>query len=1254
MQMIRNDKNNFFSKHSYLLVAAAWLVTISFIIDNYWSGTSTIGSMQKIIQQDVQAKQKDFVSVCRDTDLLNNLIGQKYSAATLQHLVDKKYFIFVYLHTEFNGDVPVFWNTQTVQPDEAVLKADTSRLRKLSNGWYVTDKKNQKSANGNLYKIITLIPVKWDYYIQNKYLQNSFVAIDNADKKFDISFEQGQPVNSIEGKTIFYIRQLNAGIATENTIALWLRIIAALLILYLVHLYANFIVKTRGFVMGVAALVIPILFFRILSYYLPVPIHFRQLELFDPSVYGSNMVLRSLGDLLINALLFVWIILFVRYHLQEADLKISQLSTTKKNIAFAILIFIMILVTILCAHVVRSLVADSQISFDVINFFTLTRYSIIGFIVLCSLATGYFFFFQIILYVTEFINGKNPLALYVTLAVAGLILLTFRLTSPLIDFDLITLIWLLLFVYLINHDYFSLLASKLISSRFIFWIFFFSVSIMAVIVWGNRQKEISNRKHFAENLANKADPSVEIMMNSILTDLRNDYLVDVFSRFHNEKDNRFLKDSMINESFSGFMNKYDTKIYTYDGAGNALYNEDSTDLNTLNAIIETQAKPTNTQGLYFYDVSYDRFNYISKKQVTDTAGNILGTVFILSKPKSNKGDALYPELFAKGNLNSIESSPSYAFAVYNKNNLSTSHNDYPFPTVIKNFRLSNNAFIIKKINGYSELWYKANEEKIVVIAKRDSIFMECITLFAYLFCAFLLVTVILRGINLLFVSRFNFKKITELWHLTIRNQVHGTIILISALSFIIVGITTILFFIDRYHNNSREKLSRTIEVMQNEVRNKLDKFSVFDDEVKIYDLVSNQNLTQTINQIAEIHAVDMNLYDLNGDLKVSSLPLPYDKGIVSTKMDPVAFYHLSKIKDVQFFQEQQIGKLKYLSNYVPVRDANGTEYAYLNIPYFESQTDLQEEISNFLVTIINLNAFIFLIAGIIALFITNRITRSFSVITDKMKQVNLGKINEEIVWGKKDEIGDLVKEYNKMVKKLDISADLLAKSERQGAWREMAQQVAHEIKNPLTPMKLNLQYLQMAIDSNSPDVRNISVYVSKILVEQIDHLSQIAGDFAQFANIGKSNYQQFNVNDSILHMTSLYAVDNKLQIRLKLYTDDLYIMADRTEINRVLNNLLQNAVQSIPEDRTGEIEIETYLNNDMVTIKITDNGSGIPTEMHSKIFTPNFTTKTSGTGLGLAMCKGIVEKANGNIWFKTEIGKCTSFFVELPLVKPIS
>jgi nitrogen fixation/metabolism regulation signal transduction histidine kinase len=438
--------------------------------------------------------------------------------------------------------------------------------------------------------------------------------------------------------------------------------------------------------------------------------------------------------------------------------------------------------------------------------------------------------------------------------------------------------------------------------------------------------------------------------------------------------------------------------------------------------------------------------------------------------------------------------------------------------------------------------------------------------------------------------------------------------------------------------------------MENEVRNSLSELSVFDDVIKIYDEGYKQKLEQTIAKISEIHAADINLYDLDGNLKASSLPLPYNRGIVSTKMDPLAYYHLNKQKEVQYFKEEQIGRLSFVSNYVPVIDETGREYAYLNIPYFTSQSKLKLEIANFLVTIINLNAFIFLIAGIVALFITNRITRSFSFISNKMKEVNLGSVNEAIDWKRNDEIGDLVSEYNKMVGKLDASANALAKSEREGAWREMARQIAHEIKNPLTPMKLSLQYLQKAISNDAGNIKELTANVAQTLVEQINHLNQIAGEFSQFANIGNPRNEVFDLHEVLYQLIQLHRMDERLQLDCEPLPNPVLIEADRTHINRLFTNLIQNAIQAVPDGRIVQINIEEILKPNKILIKITDNGEGIPESMRSKIFTPNFTTKTSGTGLGLAICKGIIEHAKGNIWFETKTGTGTIFFVELPVV----
>jgi signal transduction histidine kinase len=1235
-----------------LLIAAAWLFTFAFIVDNYWSGNSPSNAAQKAIQKDINNKLVESNEFFTDSTLINKVINGSYSEAELQKLVDKNYFIFIYRIGPNDGKLhPVFWNTQIIAPDIFVLHSDSGiGFRKFLNGWYVTNRKTFQSSQGVFYKIIFLIPVKWNYYIQNIYLHNSFVAENNIEKAYDISLTPTRyTIKDLQKNTLFYLKQSTDPVLHDNVLALIFRILAAIFVLVFIHRIAQYYVQKKGFRTGLAILVIPLIILRTLSYVFPVPFNFKNLELFDPSIYGANFILRSLGDLLINSILFIWVVLFVRSHFKFDFSKIKFKSEVARYSAIIFICALMVLFTLGGGYTVQSLVADSQISFDVINFFTINIYSVISFLVLSCVATGYFFLITILLQPLNIFVGQKRYQLYLILAVVGLMFLTFNLHSPYLTFHLATLIWLLLFVYLLNFRFLLLQAYNLVSSKFIFWVFFFSVSITAIIVLQNRTKELEERKHFAENLANKADPSGPVIVSIILKDFNNDYLSNVFYRFNNPYENRYLKDSLINENFSGYLDKYDTRIYTFNAAEMPLYNEDSTTFNALNAIIQTQGQPTDIPELFYYDISYDRFNYISKKEVTNADGLKLGYVFIISKPKRYKSDALYPELFSKGNSNSIESSPVYAFAVYNNNKLSSSYNDYPFTTNIDNNDFTYNEFRIVKNGGYEELWYKANADKVIVIARQDRFFVESVTLFAWLFCSFLLIAIFFNLAHHFLTEKISNPDFKSLFQLNIRTQVHGTIILISVFSFIVIATTTILFFIDRYHSNNREKLSRTIHVMENELRSSIDTMPINNYQLVALDSLAGNKLAETINKISNVHATDLNVYDLNGNLKVSSVPLPYNKGIVSEKMDPVAFYHLSKLKDVQYFQEQKIGSLQYLNNYVPVRNESGKEYAYINIPYFESQNKLQDEISNFLVTIINLNAFIFLIAGIIALFITNRITQSFSLISDKMKKINLETGNEEIVWNRKDEIGALVNEYNKMVKKLDVSAKMLARSEREGAWREMARQVAHEIKNPLTPMKLNLQYLQMAIEKNSPEVKNISLYVSQILLEQIDHLSQISGDFAQFAKIGNTKNQVFDVNQMLENSITLYSTNDEVIVNAEIYPHEILIEADKTQINRLFTNLLQNAVQSVPDHRQVTLEIKSELHDNKVLISIKDNGNGIRAEMVNKIFAPNFTTKTSGTGLGLAMCKGIVETLNGSIWFKTKEGEWTCFYVELPV-----
>lgn len=1226
------------------MLAAAWLFTLSFIIDNYWAASSSSNAVAKNLSQYIHTIQKDFQQVASDSRLQNEIALNKLTEENLDELVHKNYFLFFYN----NPGKLVFWNSQTILPDTAILQTtDSLGFTKLQNGYYAW----QKHKGKNL-QIVALIPVKWNYIVINEYLQNNFVLKNITHSAFIVSpvIAGNATVLSLNGQKLFSIIDKNKDPNFRNNIAsVWIRLFACLLVFFVIHLISLYFLRKRGLVFAAVFLFISLFIFRAAGYFFSIPLNFRQFELFDPTVYGSSAILRSLGDLLINVLFALWFISFLRRFLLQSKINpLTKLGLPVKWLCTLVSAFILVSATFVCSHIIRSLVSDSQISFDVINFFSLNQYSVIGFLVLSCLGIGYFFLSQAVMFIYRSFF-PNSLSLFIFMVcLLALTYLSVLIGSLSGGYELYLLLWLLIFVYLLNSVNIVFITDKLIVSRMIFWIFFFSVSITAIIIRENKIKELQNRQHYAEILAAKSDAASEVLLNSMLTDFKEPFLANNFYKFKDSSLGSFFRDSLINSNFSGYTNKFNTRILVFDGAESPLFNDDATSYNQLNTIINTQANATAVEGLYYYDVAFDRFNYISKKTIIDSAGRLDGYVFILVTPKMVSNEKISPELFGKGIYNSIENTTAYSFAIYSGGKLINSHNDYPFASQLPDRYFANHLFLLINKKNHSELWYNAGADKYVVIVQENRVFLESITLFSYLFCGFLLVFVVSRMLSILFTSGPYLRRITDNLRLNIRSQIHGTIIFFSILSFVIIGVATILFFINRYESNNREKLSSTIKIMERDLKKSLSPNWALDDTLRMNSLNSFEN---TIRQIADIHGVDVNLYSLNGDLKASSLALPYLKGVVSIKMDPTAYFHLHHEKEVQFFQKEKIGNLNYLSSYVPLIDSNGNERAYLNIPYFTSQSNLKQEISNFLVTIINLNAFIFLIAGIVALFITNRITHSFSLIGEKMKRINLATQNEKIQWDRDDEIGKLVDEYNKMVDKLDKSAEALAKTEREGAWKEMARQVAHEIKNPLTPMKLSIQFLQKSIDTQAPNVKDLSDKVSQTLIEQIDHLSAIANEFSQFANIENSKKEKMDLSEALRSVKNLYTNDTQTIFNWNISAGPVYILADKTQINRLFNNLIQNGLQAVPEGRVPEISITEDIFENHILIKVKDNGIGINKELQPMIFVPKFTTKTSGTGLGLAMCKRIVEQINGEIYFDTIPEFSTTFFVKLPLLK---
>jgi two-component system, NtrC family, nitrogen regulation sensor histidine kinase NtrY len=408
-------------------------------------------------------------------------------------------------------------------------------------------------------------------------------------------------------------------------------------------------------------------------------------------------------------------------------------------------------------------------------------------------------------------------------------------------------------------------------------------------------------------------------------------------------------------------------------------------------------------------------------------------------------------------------------------------------------------------------------------------------------------------------------------------------------------------------------------------------------------------LNRELARMSNIFRTDINIYGNQGNLLTSSRPEIFSRGLVSERMNSRAFNEIFNNYQINYFQPEEIGEMLYLSAYKPVINKTGDYLGVINLPYFIRQDRYSQELSTIVVAFINLYVLLLLASIIVAVFIANQITRPLVLIQENLRKMQLGKRNEPILYNRDDEIGSLVKEYNKKVDELSVSADLLARSERESAWREMARQVAHEIKNPLTPMKLNIQHLQRTRGKGEEYEKFID-RVTDILIEQIDNLSNIATEFSNFAKIPTARNQVFYLAEQVGKVIDLFDTHQKVKLEFRSNgMDYIRVNADRDQVSRAIINLVKNGLQSIPDDSEGKITISLSRRDHMAVIAVADTGEGISEELRDKLFSPSFTTKSSGMGLGLAIVKNIVENFAGHVWFETEHGKGSTFFIEIPV-----
>ena len=533
------------------------------------------------------------------------------------------------------------------------------------------------------------------------------------------------------------------------------------------------------------------------------------------------------------------------------------------------------------------------------------------------------------------------------------------------------------------------------------------------------------------------------------------------------------------------------------------------------------------------------------------------------------------------------------------------------------------------LNGYSYIRY--NQDDDISIIKINDIpgILRPLSLFSLFFVITGFIFFIIAVLNSTFgflpaVIELNFIGI-----FTLKDRIQFSIIGLLIISFLILGVLTFHYFHNFFEENQKEKAELFSSLINSEIEHQesvvdlsfiMDRLFLFERERNV-DLFLYDTDGKLINDKRRKKRVGENIPKVMLDLK----DLGNDKEIVYYKYDK----YLISVSPIKFGKN----KKAFIGGYFSI--SNSSVLAASDI------------LSNFL----NIYVLLFLLSGSLAIALANSISKPIEILGEKLEILSLNEKNEVLNWERKDEIGKLISIYNMTVVKLRESAKIITKIERDSAWRDMAKQVAHEIKNPLTPLKLNIQYLQSYVTRDPDRAVDMVRQLAPALIEQINNLDKIATEFSDFAKMPSALNEKVSLNDIVKVVHDFFRKREDLDIQLYVPINDLIVFADKNHIVSILNNIIKNAIQAIPNEREGIIMIELYKKADDAIVKITDNGCGIPEEMKDKVFSPNFTTKSSGTGLGLAISSNMIQAFNGKIYFTTELDVGTSFYLEIPLMR---
>ncbi|HET9502851.1 MAG TPA: HAMP domain-containing sensor histidine kinase [Hymenobacter sp.] len=1006
---------------------------------------------------------------------------------------------------------------------------------------------------------------------------------------------------------------------------------------------------------GALALLGPLVALRLALLRLDLPYAVLELPLFDPRVYAVASWAPSLGDLLLNALLAlvlagaVWL-LSKRYRwATRAQAGYRRTWGIGLGLVFGLLV--------LGLHSYYCVAFSSgQLSLDITQSIQVTSFRfVLGLAVVLHTAA----FIVLLLLITQLLGpGRRLARSRVTAAAVAATALLVVLVSLLLG-------WPLPGVVALSVCYLALVRAAgpapLGRPYQLLLLLALSAATGALALYEQfNQQVLSDKQRLASNLLEDNDLKGEFLLGGRIRELAADPSI---AQLLSARPVRVeaLRRRISRQYLRDYFDKYEADIRLFDAAGQPISTEygDTLTFGQTRELLSRTATATDQRNVYLLKSanSFSSRRYaavvplVSPPQVGIGPPAPAGTIVLTLSLRKLSSYSVLPELLVDQKFFQPGLATNISYAGYAGGRLVYSEGDFDYAnqlpvSYLTDARIDQTGLVL---GGFHHLAVRSPDGRTVVVTTATYSLADGLSNFSFQLLINGLLWLVGGGVYLL--RRRDHRRVQ--FNFSARIQVLLNVGIL--LSLVVVSVATASQVISGYRRDLHRNYERRGRIALESLLRRRDLLADSAGQPASYDPA----LAGLVRNVATLTETDLNLYDARGQLLVSSQPLIFEAGLLGPLLNPQAVAELRERGLSRVLLTEQAGSLAFSALYLPVRlpgtsgAAAGPLLGYVGIPFFDSQKELDIKLTELFTTILNIFTIMGLLFLGLAFVATRQLTAPLKLLTERLRRTTLTGQNEVLAYqSSDDEIGLLVREYNAMLEKLEASKRELAAQEKEAAWREMARQVAHEIKNPLTPMKLSLQYLQKAINERRPNMEDLIGRISQTLITQIDVLSDIATSFSTFTNLPTMRPERLDVGAVLQHCTDLFRQqdgDELGELYLELPPGACVVFADESLLVRTFNNLLLNARQAVPPGRVPRQQVTLRCEAKKALIAIADNGSGIADDVQDKVFRPNFTTKATGSGIGLAVAKRGIESAGGSIWFETVVGEGTTFFIELPL-----